>query len=68
MAAGTAVNQSTERLSEAPHALAGRTMSGAEMIIQVLADEGVVSEIAPGRVDRLHRREAGGFMLLSDFV
>jgi len=41
IAPGIAVNQSPERLSEAPHALAGRTMSGAEMIIQVLADEGV---------------------------
>jgi acetolactate synthase-1/2/3 large subunit len=40
-AAVTAVNQSTERLTQAPHALAGRTMSGAEMIVQVLADEGV---------------------------
>src|SRR5215217_4248435 len=27
--------------SSAPHPLAGRTMKGAEMIIQVLADEGV---------------------------
>ncbi|MGI8907983.1 MAG: biosynthetic-type acetolactate synthase large subunit [Candidatus Sumerlaeaceae bacterium] len=30
-----------EHASSAPHPLAGRTMKGAEMIIQVLADEGV---------------------------
>ena len=30
-----------DQTSSAPHALAGRTMKGAEMIIQVLADEGV---------------------------
>src|SRR5262245_20282040 len=29
------------RASEAPHPLAGKTMSGADMIVQVLADEGV---------------------------
>ena len=29
------------RASEAPHPLAGKTMSGADMLVQVLADEGV---------------------------
>jgi acetolactate synthase-1/2/3 large subunit len=33
--------QAVDHASSAPHALAGRTMKGAEMIIQVLADEGV---------------------------